>query len=119
MADFPEGRAVIYCEGALGTTTGKTAHGLVRRSHRYHVVAVIDSTRAGADAGQLLNGRPNGIPVVADTRAAPPATHFVIGLAPDGGRLDAPGRDAVRSAVESGLHVVSGLHDFLGDDPRL
>lgn len=27
-----EGNAVIYCEGALSTTSGKTAHGLLRRS---------------------------------------------------------------------------------------
>ena len=48
--DFPEGNAVVYCEGALGTTNGKTAHGLVRRSERYEVVAVIDSRHAGRDA---------------------------------------------------------------------
>src|SRR6476646_4966061 len=65
MATFPEGRAVIYCEAAFGTTTGKTANGLVRRSRRYDVVAVIDSTRAGSDAGQVLDGRPNGVAVVA------------------------------------------------------
>ena len=27
-----EGHAIVYCEGAFGTTNGKTAHGLVRRS---------------------------------------------------------------------------------------
>jgi len=119
MSGLPEGRAVVYCEGAFGTTTGKTAHGLVRRTRRYDVVAVIDSTQAGADAGRLLDGRPNGIPVVADRRSAPPATHFVIGLAPDGGRLDEAALAAVREALATGLHVVSGMHQFLGDDPAL
>ncbi len=35
MNTFPEGQAVIYCEGSYGTTNGKTAHGLVRRTRRY------------------------------------------------------------------------------------
>ena len=30
-ATSPEGRAIVYCEGAFNTTNGKTAHGLVRR----------------------------------------------------------------------------------------
>lgn len=123
MTPFPDGQAVVYCEAAFGTTTGKTAHGLVRRTRRYEVVAVIDSTQAGADAGQVLDGRPNGIPLVADLPAAlamgKPATHFVIGLAPDGGRLDGRARACVRAALAAGLHVDSGMHEFLGDDPEL
>ena len=54
MAGFPEGNAVVYCEGAFGTTNGKTAHGLVRRTHRYTVTGVIDSRQAGADAGSMV-----------------------------------------------------------------
>jgi uncharacterized NAD-dependent epimerase/dehydratase family protein len=119
MSQFPEGRAVVYCEGAYGTTTGKTAHGLVRRTRRYDVVAVIDTTKAGADAGQVLDGRPNGIPIVAALPSAPPYTHFVIGLAPDGGRLDEQAIAAVRDALIAGLHVDAGMHQFLGDDPQL
>ena len=46
----PEGNAIVYCEGAFGTTYGKTAHGLVRRSRRYRVVSVVDSRHAGKDA---------------------------------------------------------------------
>src|SRR5438874_1893533 len=111
MTTLPEGRAVVYCEAAFGTTTGKTAHGLVRRSRRYEVVAVIDSTQAGDDAGHVLDGRPNGIPLVADLAAAQalgqPATHFVIGLAPDGGRLDGAARACVRAALAAGLNVDS------------
>src|SRR5262249_27822750 len=127
MTTFPEGRAIIYCQGAFGTTTGKTAHGLVRRTRRYEVLAVVDATHAGADAGMVLEGRANGIPLVADLAAALagakaagwPATHFVIGLAPDGGRLDPAGWRAVKEAIEAGLHVDSGLHDFLSEDPEL
>lgn len=127
MSERQDGNAIVYCEGAFGTPNGKTAHGLVRRTRRYRVAAVVDSRRAGADAGDALDGRPNGIPIVADldralvdgAAAALPATHFVVGLAPDGGRLDAQARRAVAQALESGLHVDSGLHDFVSDDPLM
>jgi len=127
MTALPEGQAVVYCEGAFGTPSGKTAHGLVRRTRRYRVLSVVDSRRAGEDAGRALDGRERGIPVVADVAAAvaraaaagTPATHLVIGLAPDGGRLPGPARSAVLTAIRAGLGVDSGLHDFLSEDPEL
>jgi uncharacterized NAD-dependent epimerase/dehydratase family protein len=42
----------------------------------------------------------------------------VIGLAPDGGQLPSTARAAVGAAIAAGLHVDSGLHQFLGDDPE-
>jgi uncharacterized NAD-dependent epimerase/dehydratase family protein len=124
---WPEGNAVVYCEGAFGTTNGKTAHGLVRFTRRYHVVSVVDSALAGGDAGQVLDGVPKGIPIVESVQAAVegaearglPATHLVVGLAPDGGRLGRPGKAAVKEALGLGLHVDCGLHDFLSEDPAL
>jgi uncharacterized NAD-dependent epimerase/dehydratase family protein len=122
-----DGRAVVFCEGAFETPTGKTAHGLVRRTRRYEVLSVIDSTCAGRDAGDVLDGKTRSIPIVPSVRSAVdgakrsarPATHFVVGLAPDGGRLEARHRGAVREALELGLDVDSGLHDFLSEDREL
>ena len=122
-----EGNAIVYCEAAFGTTNGKTAHGLVRRSRRYAVLSVVDSRHAGGDAGMVLDGRPSGIPIFGDIQeavdaaaaAGRPATHLVIGIAPDGGRLEPTSRTDVRLAVERGLHVVSGLHDYLSDDAEM
>ena len=127
MNSFPEGYAVVYCEGAFGTPNGKTAHGLVRRTRRYRIVSVIDSQQAGQDAGQVLDGKSNGIPIYADLDAAIadasqrqlPLTHFVIGLAPDGGRLSDEGRRAIRTAIGHGLDIDSGLHSFISEDPDL
>jgi len=123
---LPEGNAIVFCEGAYGTTYGKTAHGLIRRSKRYTILCVIDSSQAGQDSGQVLDGQPNGIPVVSDLKSAlrmatpsKPATHFVIGLAPDGGRLHPDHRQILLQAIESGLHVDSGLHDFFSEDPQV
>lgn len=118
-----DGTAIVYCEGAFGTPIGKTANGLVRYTARYNVAGVIDSTRAGRDAGEVLDGKPNGIPIfssVADAiESLSGKPHFlVIGLAPDGGKLPAEAREAVKQAMENGLNVDSGLHEFLSDDPE-
>jgi uncharacterized NAD-dependent epimerase/dehydratase family protein len=127
MKDLFEGNAVVYCEGAFGTSNGKTAHGLVRRSRRYRVTAVIDSAQEGKDAGQLLDGVDIGIPIYKDLYGALDiskqkgfsATHFIVGLAPDGGRLSSKAREDIIVAINSGLDVDSGLHDFLSEDQEL
>lgn len=124
---LPEGNAIVYCEGAFNTPNGKTAHGLVRRTARYQVQAVIDSNHAGRDAGEVLDDKPAGIPIFADLQSSvdychkklAPATYFVIGLAPDGGRLPASARAVVRQAIDHGLNVDSGLHDFIAEDEGL
>lgn len=118
------GNAVVYCEAAFDTPNGKTAHGLVRTGKRFRVVAVIDSTHAGRDAGTVLDGRPRGIPICSTLResidaAAEPVAWFVIGLAPEGGRLGPQVREAVIEAIESRLGVCAGLHDFLSEDPEI
>lgn len=122
-----DGDAIVYCEGAFRTTNGKTAHGLVRFTMRYRVRAVVDSTCAGEDSGRLLDDEPNGIAVfatiaeaLADSRGrGTPASHLVVGLAPDGGRLPDFARHDLLSAIHLGLHVDSGLHDYITDDPVL
>ena len=121
-----DGDAIIYCDGGFTTSYGKTAHGLVRFTRRYRVRAVIDSTVAGRDAGELLDGKPNGIPMVASVEEAlrttrssgTPVTHLVFGLAPDGGRLPDFARADLLAALRSSLNVDAGLHDFLSDDPE-
>ena len=114
---------IVYCDGAFLTPNGKTAHGLVRFTERYTVGTIIDARHAGGDAGDLLDDKPNGIPVVKDFAAAleavPEATYFVVGLATDGGALPPEAREVVAEALGKGLNVDSGLHDFLSDDPRL
>jgi len=127
MKGFPEGDAIVYCEAAFGTTNGKTAHGLVRRTKRYNVLSVVDSNHAGHDAGLLLDGKACGIPIFSSvpqavqesSMAGRIATHLVMGLAPDGGRLSPQARSHVMEAIGLRLNVDSGLHDMLGDDPEI
>jgi uncharacterized NAD-dependent epimerase/dehydratase family protein len=127
MNPLPEGNAIVYCEGAFNTPNGKTAHGLVRFTNRYRVLSVVDSRYADQDAGAVLNGKANQILIFgsleqavkeADSHARP-ATHFVVGLAPDGGRLTSKARQDTKKAVSYGLDVDCGLHDYLSEDQEM
>lgn len=119
--------AVVYCDGHFQDPNGKTAHGLVRFTRRYDVLCVIDRATAGRDAGEVLDGKRRNIPLVADlgealslgAKTGRRPTHLVIGVAPDGGRMDDGMKSAVRQALEAGLNVDSGLHDFLTEMPEM
>ena len=114
-------RAVILCDGYFGQNTGKTANGLVRYSKRYEIVGVIDHTKAGRDAGEVLDGKANGIPIVGGLREAidrcSPKT-LIIGVATFGGYIPQEYRPTLREAIEHGLNIVAGLHEYLSEDPE-
>ncbi|MCP8304741.1 MAG: DUF1611 domain-containing protein [archaeon] len=111
--------AVILAEGKFKTTDGKTAHGLVRYSKRYKIVGVIDSALSGKDAGEFLDGKPNGIKIYASVEGAL-AEHdvdtLIVGVATNGGTLPNGYREIIKDSIKAGLNVVSGLHEFLSDD---
>jgi len=113
--------AVVYCEGNFAAIDGKTANGLVRHSEMYEIVAVIDSRLSGLDAGMMLDEVPNGIPIcrnLGDTLQhvdTVPDT-FIFGMAPSSGMLSPHEREVVLIAIGLGMNIVSGLHEFLGDD---
>ncbi|AYN66005.1 DUF1611 domain-containing protein [Euzebyella marina] len=127
MKESIDGKALVYCEGAFNTPNGKTAHGLTRFTERYEVVGVLDAKYEGKDAGEVLDGKPNGIPIFKDFDTAVEALsqkkelpkYLVIGLAPDGGRLPMVAKDTIKKALKMGWNVDSGLHDFLTNDPVL
>ncbi len=116
--------AVVYCEGNFGQIDGKTANGLVRHSQAYRILSVIDSYCAGSDSGALLDGVANGVPVLKDLAAAlrhgdaHPDT-LIYGMAPSSGKLTPADRKVVLEAVACGMNLVSGLHEYLGDDPEI
>ena len=114
--------AIIYCEANFGAVDGKTANGLVRCSERYKILSVIDSEKAGLDTGMVLDNEPNGIPICHDLAAALTQSentpdYFIFGMAPSSGMLSIHERSVIIEAMNNGMNVINGLHEFLNDDP--
>jgi len=114
--------AIVYCEANFGDIDGKTANGLVRRSEKYKILSVIDSEKAGLDAGMILDNRPNAIPICRDlsdalAQAGSVPDFFIFGMAPSSGMLSKHERGLVLEAMSHGMNIVNGLHEFLNDDP--
>ena len=121
-ADTPT--AIVYCEGNFAKIDGKTANGLVRQSQAYRILSVIDSDHAGSDSGKVLDGSANLIPIFADLETAvqhqptTPGT-LIYGMAPSNGKLSTNDRGVVLDAIALGMNIVSGLHEYLSDDPEI
>ena len=116
--------AIIYCEGNFAKIDGKTANGLVRHSEAYRIVSIIDSTHPGKDSGLVLDGKANDIPVFAELSIA--VSHeplipdtMIYGMAPSTGKLSPADRAVVLEAISLRMNIVSGLHEFLSDDPEI
>lgn len=116
MSNTP--RYLILADGAFGPFTSKTANGCIRFTPE-QVVGVLDTVSAGRTVQDVL-GFGGAIPVVASVAAgmALQPTILLIGIAPTGGRLPDDWRPIIRDAISAGLHVWSGLHFFIGDDPE-
>ena len=111
-------RYLILADGAFGVHTSKTAVGCIRFTPE-QVVGVLDTVNAGQTVEQVL-GFGGAIPVVASVAAgmALNPNILLIGIAPTGGKLPESWRPVLRAALESKLHIWSGLHVFIGDDPE-
>ena len=115
---MPKRRYLILAPGHFAENA-KTAHGVIAYGAD-ETVAVVDPSRAGmrvCDAVPYLHSQ---APIVAsvDQGLAYRPNALLIGTAPKGGKLPAPWRAEVLSAIAAGLEIVSGLHDMLGDDPE-
>jgi uncharacterized NAD-dependent epimerase/dehydratase family protein len=81
------------------------------------VAGLLDATEAGRTCGELL-GVGGELPVLSSLAEAPAATGLLIGIAPPGGKIPESWRKIILEAIERGLEIVSGLHDFISDDPE-
>ena len=114
--------AIVYCEGNFGGIDGKTANGLVRHSEKYEILSVIDSEKAGLNAGEVLGDAPNLIPILRNladalVHAKKLPDFFIFGMAPSSGMLSTRERGLLIEAMGHGMNIVNGLHEFLNDDP--
>jgi uncharacterized NAD-dependent epimerase/dehydratase family protein len=112
--------ALILTHGLLDTEDGKTAHGLIRSSDRFHIVGVIDFATAGRDAGEVLDGKHRNIPIFADIETALKSCahtpqYLIIGVAVAGGKIPPALIDMLKSGIEQKLSIINGLHEKLNE----
>ncbi|QDV64860.1 DUF1611 domain-containing protein [Crateriforma conspicua] len=107
-------RIALLTDGFSTPFLAKTAINLMRYRGD-DVVAVIDRDHAGSDAGTVLgidSPANAGIPVLATIDQHDIDAVFV-GIAPPGGKLPPRWDDLIAAAIDRGIDVVSGLHEFL------
>jgi uncharacterized NAD-dependent epimerase/dehydratase family protein len=119
-----DGTAIVVTNGLLDTPYGKTAHGLIRGTDRYEIVAFVDAENAGRDAGEVLDGQHRKLPIYATMQEALEQVarvpdYCVIGCATLGGAVPEELLETLAEALQVGMTVVNGLHQPLADDPRL
>jgi len=114
-------KALVYSENEFGKIDGKVANGLIRYSERFKIVGIIDSTKAGLDAGECLDGIKKGIPIfrsiddALDNLGYIPK-YFIYGIAPLTLFLDKGQRKVILSAMVKGMDIINGLPEFFTDD---
>jgi len=116
--------AIVITAGYLDSDSGKTAHGLIRGTERFNIIGVIDEDQAGKDAGEVLDGKKRNIPVYASipdfVKTSPEkAKYCIIGVATKGGVIPDSMRSMLKVALENGLSLVNGLHDYVSDHAEL
>ncbi len=115
--------ALILTHGLLNTENGKTAHGLIRSSERFHIVGVIDYATTGRDAGEVLDGQHRNIPIFADIENAlknlknTPPRYIIIGVAVAGGKIPPDMLDVLKDGIRHKLSIINGLHEKLNEKP--
>ncbi len=119
-----KGNAIVITAGYLDSSNGKTAHGLIRGTDRFNIVAVVDHKHAGKDAGEVLDGKKRNIPVYATIadfvrEGKAKAEYCILGVATKGGVIPDSLRVMLREALENNFHLVNGLHDYVSDHPDL
>ncbi len=116
--------ALVLCEGSFNRPPGKTAAGLVRHSLRFKILGILDSTMAGRDAGEVLDGKKANIPIFSSvaealSRLGIEPDYMIVGVATVGGWLPEEFRPALREAIKNKMNIISGLHQWLAEDPEL
>lgn len=115
-------KAIILTLDAFDKLDAKTAHGLIRGTKRFEILAVVDSVNYGSDAGEKLDGTHRHIPIIASVKEAihlfPEATVAIVGIATHGGIIPKDLEVILLECLENGLSLVNGLHEFLSDKPH-
>lgn len=110
-------KMVLLTSGYSNPGTGKTAAGLLRYCPD-ECVGVLDPSLVGQRVHDYL-GAGGDHRFIATLDDAPGADTLVIGIAPPGGRIPDAWRPFLLAAIDRGMDLLSGLHDFLSNDAEL
>jgi uncharacterized NAD-dependent epimerase/dehydratase family protein len=113
-----KGNAVVLTNGKFDSKSAKTAHGLIRGSSRFNIVAVIDSSFSEKYVHVDKNGKidlldnVSDIPIFIDfnsfLQSSLKVDYCIIGVASAGGLLPDEMRDDVKLSLSNGyLHQLS------------
>lgn len=111
-------RYAVLTEGFLSEPTAcKTAFG-VMRFRPQEIAVVIDSAFAGQRVESVVPSLRSDAPIVASVAEALAyePTSLLIGVATHGGALPPMLRPVVLAAIDAGLEIVNGLHEFFNND---
>ena len=116
-------RLLVLAHDSLGPRTAKTANAALKYAadgwSGDQVVAVVDRSKAGRDAGEFVGAHGQGVPIVRSVadglRLKPDA--LLLGIAPGGGALPADWKEDLLVALQNGVRVVSGLHTPVATQP--
>lgn len=109
-------KIIILTEGHSNPHTAKTACSVIRyRGHE--VVAVLDGTQRGRPVRDSL-GIGGELAFIGSLDEAKDANTLLIGIAPPGGKIPQPWRVIILQAIQRGMEIISGLHEFISDDPE-
>ena len=109
--------ALVYCENEFGKIDGKTANGLVRKSDKYNIVGIIDSSKEGLNAGEYLDGKINEIPIFKSIDHALEnlnnvPNYFIYGIAPLIPFLNKKQKEVIFLAMKRGMNIINGLPEY-------
>jgi uncharacterized NAD-dependent epimerase/dehydratase family protein len=108
-------KIAIYLQGSLGDADGKMGYGVLRFSPN-PVCCVIDSRHSGKSVSDVIDvGRDCAVVASIGQAVEAGAEVLVLGIAPSGGRIPEDWLPALNDAIDHGLCIVNGLHDFLAD----
>lgn len=113
--------SLLLTDGLFASVEAKTAHGLLRYGDRFSPLVVVDRAAAGSTSTEVIADLTRDVPIVATLDEAlaahPEITTAVVGVSTPGGRLTDSLRQTLADCAVHSLDLVSGLHDFLADDP--
>ncbi len=118
-------RVLVATDGLLQQDYAKTAHGLIRGSERFEVLAIIDASFGGKglDAGEMLDGTHRNIPVISSIEQAfqtmDAIDYLIIGVATVGGILSDSLLTCIHKAISHNIGIVNGLHDQLCENKNI